>query len=76
MIEFKLTDEEQARIAQWEADHDCKFRTDQFGIEGEIYAGAIGGTTEYIFIPTGIGDICKVRCVCGAELDLTDYDNW
>jgi hypothetical protein len=76
MTTFTLTDAQTKLVHDWEANHDCKFRTNEYGVEGEIYAGAIGGTTEYIFIPTGLGNICKIRCICGATLDLTDYENW
>lgn len=40
------------------------------------YYGAIGGSLEYIFQPTGIGMIVTVRHATGNELDLTDYDMW
>lgn len=76
MMTFTLTDEQLARVRHWEKTHECKYRTDEYGVDGEIYAGAIGGSIEYTFIPTGIGDICKVRCICGAIIDLTEFDNW
>lgn len=38
--------------------------------------GAIGGGTWFMFCPTGIGTIIKVRRDDGKELDLTDVDNW
>ena len=76
MIKFELTKEQSNLVKQWQASHDCKLRTDEYGIKNEIYVGPIGGSTEYIFIPTSIGNICKVRCTCGAELDLTDYEDW
>lgn len=31
---------------------------------------------EYIFYPTGLGVIKKVRRVDGKEIDLTDYNLW
>lgn len=40
------------------------------------YLGAIGGGLEYIFIPTSLGTIAKVKCHCGEELDLTEYKDW
>ena len=32
-----------------------------------IYYGAIGGGMTYIFTPTSIGTVCKVKCSCGEE---------
>jgi len=31
---------------------------------------------EYVFYPTGLGTVKKVRRVDGAELDMTNYDEW
>ncbi len=41
--------------------------------------GAIGGAFSFVFVPTTIGTIVKVRFSCNgkeAELDLTDYSEW
>lgn len=39
------------------------------------YYGAVGGGLEYIFTPTSIGVIVKVKeAYTGLELDLTDWD--
>lgn len=38
--------------------------------------GAIGGGTSFTFIPTGLGDIVKVRRDDGHEIDLTEEDKW
>ena len=40
------------------------------------YYGCNGGGYSFIFIPTSIGDIVKVRRDEGEELDLTDFENW
>lgn len=40
------------------------------------YAGAIGGAYTYRFTPTSLGTVVKVKCDCGEEIDVTDYDNW
>lgn len=34
--------------------------------------GAIGGRYSYIFTPTGLGTIGRVRCSCGAEFTFQD----
>lgn len=38
--------------------------------------GAIGGRETFYFTPTGLGVIVKVKCACGEELDLTNYEEW
>lgn len=39
--------------------------------------GTIGGRYEYIFIPTALGVIIKVRdSIMGDEIDVTDYLDW
>ena len=43
--------------------------------DSEVYVGAVGGAYEFIFIPTGIGTISKVRCADGTEIDLTEDDD-
>lgn len=44
---------------------------------GYPYTGAAGGQFTFMFTPTSIGVICKVRdAVTGEEVDLTDYDHW
>ena len=42
----------------------------------QTMVGAIDGKTTFSFTPTSIGTVVKVKCVCGNEADLTDYENW
>lgn len=76
LINFELSNADTDRIDEFERMHDCPLRTNEYGIEGEIYVGPIGGNLTFSFTPTGLGVIAKVRCSCGAELDLTDYESW
>ena len=40
-------------------------------------AGAIGGQFSYIFSPTSIGVVVKIRDdIGGKELDVTNYLDW
>ena len=42
-----------------------------------IYPSGATPHCVYIFVPTGIGDICKVECShCKEQLDITDYNCW
>lgn len=43
---------------------------------GRLPQGANGGAITYTFTPTMIGLVIKVKCACGAEEDVTDYDEW
>ena len=38
--------------------------------------GAAGGGLHFIFTPTGLGTLIKVKRDDGYELDLTDFENW
>lgn len=40
------------------------------------YGGAIGGIVTYIIAPTSIGTVYKVSCVCGHQVNITDFDCW
>lgn len=65
---FKLTHEEEEKLNKWNDIHKevCTI-TDE---------GAIGGRITFEFTPTGLGDVVKVRCACGAKIDLTEYEKW
>ncbi len=30
----------------------------------------------YELTPTGVGTKCVIRCACGIEKDITDYESW
>ena len=63
---FTLTDEQWAKVAEWQATHD---RT--------LYGGAIGGRYVYSFCNTTLGTIIKVHDQLeGSTLDLSDYEDW
>ena len=60
---FFLSLEEETEIEKWKFDHEQKVH----GGVKPFRAGAIGGSFEYIFNPTSIGVIGKIRCTCGDE---------
>lgn len=65
---FEISKEQYERYEEWATTHECPYH-----IDGKYrYAGAIGGADTFCFTPTGIGDIVIAKCVCGAEIDLTD----
>ena len=63
-MHFVLTDDQMRRFREWAA-----------RFEG-IYSGCIGGAFTFSFTVTSIGTAVKVRHFQGAELDLSDYDEW
>lgn len=66
---FGLNNEEDKMLFEWLYKHDetCPLKHNQ---------GAIGGRLTYCFTPTGLGDVIKVKCSCGEEIDLTIYEDW
>jgi hypothetical protein len=67
---FDLDKEQSIKYNEWTKGHDkvCKFT------QPGASAGAIGGRLTFEFTPTGLGTIVRVKCACGEEVDLTDYD--
>lgn len=65
---FAIGDEAWDSIRSWQRRH----VDEEHG--GELRGGAIGGTWTYSFIPTSIGVVGTVRCVCGAEHTFQDLD--
>lgn len=67
-VNFITIDGLQSKLAsKWKNEHVCKYSTN---------SGAIGGQFTYAFTNTSLGQIFKVQCACGEEVDLTDYMGW
>lgn len=66
-IMFSLSKEQLVELAVWDRKHECKLKEN---------SGAIGGRLTFSFTPTGLGVIAKVKCGCGEELDLSEYEEW
>lgn len=67
--QFHLSTEETLEYLNWKDNHDCPFAD-------PMKQGAIGGRMTFSFTPTSLGLIAKVKCACGAELDLTHSEDW
>lgn len=63
-MKFELDNDQITKLKNW--NHDCKL----------FYEGAIGGSLTYQFTDTNLGRITVVKCACGAEIDLTNYEYW
>ncbi len=70
---FELTEVQVQQAKDFVAHHSCTIPVDRHGYP-EI--GAIGGTITYGFSPTGLGTIQTIECVCGAKLNLTNFELW
>ena len=66
IMSFYLNENDKVKLHKWREEHDsgCFIQ----------YKGAIGGGLTYCFTPTSIGTVIKVKCACGEEIDLTNYD--
>ena len=65
---FVLSDVEVKQYREWRTEHLKECPVEE--------VGAIGGRFTFSFTPIGLGTIVVIKCVCGKELDLTDYENW
>lgn len=67
MICFKLDDEQENLLRDWQENHDCKYRLKN----GYRHTGSFGGADTFTFIPTTVEEVVIVKCACGAEIDLS-----
>jgi len=70
MQQFGFTPDEVERIHTWQRSHQNEKHPNPRKM------GAIGGSYTFSFTPTTLGCVSKVKCHCGDELDLTDYEDW
>ena len=65
---FTLTEKQSQDVSVWHNKHkeECTIK----------YAGAIGGKYTYCFTSTSMGQIIVVKCACGQQCDITNYDSW
>jgi len=64
-MKFELSEEQLAKFKEWNKSHNCN-----------AASGAIGGKISFKFIPTGLGIIEEVECICGEKLSLTEWEDW
>lgn len=71
-MRFSLTPEQEAKIYAWETEQNKPYLDEH----GYPYFGTIGGNLTYMFTPTSLGVIEKVKHASGEILDITDYSSW
>jgi hypothetical protein len=70
-MKFELTEGENEQAREWIAKH-----TPTCPNVEDLETTAIGGCWTYMFTPTSIGTVVKVKCACGEMQDVTDYKEW
>ena len=77
-IVFEIPAFEQIALNEWNAEHrkTCSLLWHKDGTKVEFPGGAMGGGLTYQFTPTGIGVAMSVKCHCGDECNITDFDSW
>ncbi len=68
-MKFELNEDEFEKYTLWNSEHIkiCPLYN---------MSGAIGGRLSFIFTPTSLGVITIVKCACGEEKTLTNFNEW
>jgi hypothetical protein len=66
VLKFELTEKEMKEFEKWKS----QLPTMQADVFGDDFV------FEFIFYPTGLGAVKKVRRIDGHELELTDFEDW
>lgn len=60
---FPISESEEKAIKKWQTKHEKNHKGGY---------GAIGGKYTYIFIPTSIGTVGTIKCLCGESFDFQE----
>ena len=73
---FTISGKEVENFEDWLGTHDkfCRFAESKMRKNGTPPSGWARFT--YMFSRASIGYIIKVKCQCGEEVDITDFDSW
>ena len=73
---FTISGKEVENFEDWLEEHDksCRFAESKMPKNGIPPLGWARFT--YMFSPTSMGFTIKVKCQCGEEVDITDFDSW
>jgi len=66
-LNFVVSDKDTEKSKKWQEQHKKICNID---------VGAIGGRFSWSFTQTGLGCITILKCACGKEFDLTEFENW
>ncbi len=70
VIIFMIKDKEKENFNKTMSDHDCKYMKDPHA------AGAFGANLSFAFEPNTVGMRIVIKCECGMNADIIDYDCW
>jgi hypothetical protein len=75
---FTIHDTELALFEKFKEEHEktCVYHGDTMANPGHIRYFTPTSAYTIFFKPTGVGDGVHVKCLCGAEVDITDYELW
>lgn len=79
-MEFRISGVELERVRNFKKNHECFLpnasKKEQRLLGQKKKQGAIGGQYTYSFTPTSLGTAVSMRCACGKEENVTEYDSW
>jgi hypothetical protein len=77
-MSFKVSDVEFAKLEEWKKEHEktCVYHGKTMANPANMRYFSPSSPVTYCFTPTGIGDVVKLKCLCGEVVDITDYDMW
>ncbi len=61
---FELTESQEKKLSEW------------WHLKEQCTVSTMGGRLSYVFTPVGIGMCVTVKCICGEQLDLTEWKYW
>lgn len=64
---FQLSPNENIKTNEWRKTHKKYCNVED---------SAIGGRFRYIFIPTSLGTIKEIECICGQKFVISDSNEW
>jgi len=75
-LSYKLLDSEQAAFEKWAKEHEgsCEYTSKTAANPAHPKYFTPTSPVEVAFRATGVGPVIHVRCLCGAEVDITDYE--
>ena len=68
---FELNEKESENLKKWDEEH---YKVCPYGDPKK--QGCIGGVLTFMFTPTTMGLVVKVKCACGEVKDCSDYGSW
>lgn len=67
MRNFDMSEKEEEAYNAWFQEHKKKCK---------IYKKGQHRHFTYKFTPVGMGEVIKIECSCGKEIDVTDWESW